>query len=82
SQHDNPLAAWRRMGSAGWLSACALACANLGFVVGITHTDVANVLVILATMPLFGAVLGWIVLRERVLARTWVAILMALAGIL
>lgn len=81
AQRTGPIAAWRRMGRLGWLSAAALGGANLLFVAAIMHTTVANVLVILATMPLFGAGLGWLVLREPVRPRTWCAILLALAGI-
>ncbi|MEO3433243.1 EamA family transporter [Inquilinus sp. CAU 1745] len=81
SERRNPIALWRGMGRMGWLSALALAGANLCFVAAIAQTHVANVLVILATMPLFGAVLGWLVLREAVRGRTWFAIALALAGI-
>lgn len=80
-ERRNPIILWRGMGKMGWLSTSALAGANLCFITAITQTHVANVLMILATMPLFGAVLGWLVLREAVRGRTWFAIALALAGI-
>ncbi len=68
----------------GWVlpvSALLMAVSNLSFVGAITHTTVANTLVILATLPLFSAVLGWLLIGERVERRTWVAIAVALAGV-
>lgn len=63
------------------LSALPLALANFGFVGAMTNTTVANTLVILATMPLFAAVLGWIILGERPAGRTWAAIALGIAGV-
>ncbi|MBT4219673.1 MAG: EamA family transporter [Rhodospirillaceae bacterium] len=72
---------FRHMGRAGVLSMILLATANPGFVGAIFNTSVANVLVILATLPLFGAVLGWFIIGEAVTPRTWVSILCAIVGI-
>lgn len=72
----------RAMGPAGALSAVLLAGTNFGFVSAMLNTTVANVLVILATMPLFSAVLGWLLIGERVRPRTAAAIALALVGIL
>lgn len=69
------------LGRDGWASACLLAAAQIGFVLAITNTSTANTLVLLATMPLFGAVLGWLLLRERVARRTIAAITLAMTGI-
>lgn len=68
----------------GWpllVSTCLLSASNLSFVGAITHTSVANTLIILATLPLFSAVLGWVLIKERVRARTWWAIAAALGGV-
>jgi drug/metabolite transporter (DMT)-like permease len=47
-----------------------------------SRTTVANTLVILATMPLFSAVLGRLLIGEAVRRVTWVAIVVALAGVM
>ena len=55
---------------------------NIAFVAAIVNTTVANVLVILAAMPLFSALLGWLLIREGVERRTWLAILAAFSGVI
>jgi drug/metabolite transporter, DME family len=42
---------------------------------------VANAMLLFATAPFMTAVLGWIILRERVRVATWVAIAAAIGGI-
>jgi drug/metabolite transporter (DMT)-like permease len=79
---ERPLARIAGMGRWGLLSALCLSGGQIGFVLAVANTSAANTLVLLATMPLFGAALGWMFLRERVAPRTRVAILVALAGIL
>jgi drug/metabolite transporter (DMT)-like permease len=51
------------------------------FMVALSRTTVANVLVVMAAAPLLAALLGLVVLREPVLPRTWAAIVIAAAGI-
>jgi drug/metabolite transporter (DMT)-like permease len=68
-------------GRLGLLSTLLMAGANLTFIGAITQTTVANTLVILATMPLFSAILGWALIGESVQKRTWVTIGAAAAGI-
>ncbi len=75
------LEVWRSIGKTGLFSALLMVGGNLGFVVAITYTTVANTLVILATMPFLSAVLGWWLIGEAVPSRTWVSITVALAGI-
>jgi len=53
---------------------------SIGFVVSVVTTSVANTLFIVASAPLFSALLAWIVFRERTPPRTIVAILIAMAG--
>ena len=75
---------WATMRQAGWplaLSTGLLAISNIGFVGAITHTTVANTLVILATMPFFSAIFGWLLIGETVSRRTWTAIVAAIVGI-
>jgi drug/metabolite transporter (DMT)-like permease len=71
--------AFAGIGRWGWLAVGLLSGTQIGFVGAMTHTSVANTLVILATMPLFAALIGRIFLKERVAPRTVAAI--ALAGI-
>jgi len=51
------------------------------FMVALMRTSVANVLVVMAASPLLAALLGLVVLREPVAPRTWLAIVIAAAGI-
>ncbi|GGC03107.1 membrane protein [Marinobacterium zhoushanense] len=52
------------------------------FVFSISHTQVANTVVILASSPLFAAALSWILFREPTPKRTLLAILVAITGVL
>ncbi|MBL6930339.1 MAG: DMT family transporter [Rhodospirillales bacterium] len=72
---------FRNFGRAGWISTFLMAASSLSFVGAISHTSVANTLVLVATMPFFSAVLGWILIAEPVKPRTWISILLALGGI-
>ncbi|MEE8394257.1 MAG: DMT family transporter [Rhodospirillales bacterium] len=72
---------WRSIGGLGLFSALIMVGSNFGFVGALTHTTVANTLVIIATMPFFSAVLGWVLIGEKVRTGTWVSILFAMCGI-
>ncbi|SCA55426.1 conserved membrane hypothetical protein [Candidatus Terasakiella magnetica] len=65
-----------------WLAIILSAIGTLTFVLSITHTTVANTLVILSTMSLFAALLSMVFLKERIALRTWVAMGCAIIGIL
>lgn len=69
------------MGRIGAAAALVFAASAILFVSSITLTSAANTLLILATAPLFAALISRVVLGERVPARTWAAIVAALAGI-
>lgn len=58
-----------------------LAAVNGFFLFSITLTAVANTLVLFATVPIFGAVFGWVFLREPLRLRTGIAITVGIAGI-
>jgi len=65
-----------------WLLSSALLTGTLvGFSAAITHTSVANTLILLATMPLFAAAIGRVALGERVAPRTLAAIGLGLVGV-
>lgn len=72
---------FRAIGRMGLLLAVLWAGNAILFVVAITHTTVANTLIIIAAAPMIAAVLSHLVLREPVGLLTWAAIVMAFLGI-
>jgi drug/metabolite transporter (DMT)-like permease len=79
-----PGALWRRLRSGGsvlWLSGLCWAVMFTAFMVALTLTTVANVLVTMALAPLFTALLARTILRRPLPVRTWVAVALAGAGI-
>jgi drug/metabolite transporter (DMT)-like permease len=73
---------FRNFGRAGWISTILMTLISLSFVGAIANTSVANTLVLVATMPFFSAILGWIFIGETVRPRTWISISLACGGIL
>ncbi len=69
-------------GRPGLIAVTSLTVAYSGYIVAINRTTVANTVVLLATAPLFAAVLGRIFLGERLRRRTLIAMLLAFAGVL
>ena len=69
------------MGRRGLLAAGLFTLSTTFFVLAITHTSVANALVIIATAPLFAALFSWIFLKETISLSTWIAILVCIGGI-
>lgn len=70
-----------RIGRPGLLSGGISALGTILFVYALRTTSVANTLVILATTPLFSALLSRLFLGEQVARRTWLAILAGLGGV-
>jgi len=68
-------------GRALWLSALCWCVMYTAFMVALTLTTVANVLITMATAPLFTALLSRLWLGHRLAARTWAAIVAAGTGI-
>jgi len=73
--------ALREGGPALWLSALCWAVMFTAFMVALTLTTVANVLVTMALTPLLTAVAARVALGHRLAAHTWAAIVAAGAGI-
>ncbi len=73
--------ALRRAGVAGLLSGCMWATMFVTFMLALTLTSTANTLIMLAVAPLMTAILARIVLRTPIVPRTWLAIMIAMAGI-
>jgi drug/metabolite transporter (DMT)-like permease len=75
---------WRRMGRAGgilWLSGACWAVMFTAFMVALTLTTVANVLVTLAAGPLLTALVSRALTGQRLALRTWMAMMVAGLGI-
>ncbi|HET6222253.1 MAG TPA: DMT family transporter [Dongiaceae bacterium] len=75
------LETFRGLGLPGLVLALCFATASTSFVVALSLTTVANILLIQATAPFIAALLGWILMRERVRRRSWLAMFAALVGI-
>ena len=73
--------AYRSVGGAGLGFAASLAVASGAFIVALNHASVAQVLFIQAISPVLAALLGLVVLGERVSRRTAVAMAVALLGV-
>lgn len=80
-RHARPFAALTAGGRAVWISGLMWAVMFTCFMVALSLTRVANVLITQSLAPVFTALLAWIVLRKPVGSRTWVAIVVAAAGI-
>ena len=79
-----PAGLWRSLRAGGralWLSGACWCVMFTAFMLALSLTSVANVLVTMAVAPLFTALASRFVLHHRLPARTWVAIVVAGAGI-
>jgi drug/metabolite transporter (DMT)-like permease len=76
----NPLATIRKAGMAGLISGAMWGLMFTVFIVALTQTTVANVLVVCSLGPLFTALLAFAVLREPIPVPTWLAIVAAAIG--
>ncbi|MFZ6674731.1 DMT family transporter [Undibacterium sp. Xuan67W] len=71
----------RLLGKIGLLSGCMWATMYSCFMIAITMTTVANTSIMESLSPLFTAFLAWLILRQHIPGRTWLAIAAACAGI-
>ncbi len=71
----------RRAGPSLWASGLCWSVMFTAFMVALTLTSVANVLVTMAVGPFLTAVFAWMFIGQRIPARTWAAIAVAGAGI-
>ena len=79
-----PQALWRSLRSGGramWISGACWCVMFTAFMVALSLTDVANVLVTMAIAPLFTALAARFMLGHRLAARSWLAIVVAGVGI-
>ena len=75
------IAAFVAAGRGGLVAGACLSGGFIGYVLSLQLTSVANAVFMLGASPFFVAVLGYWLLGERVRAATWLAMLIALAGI-
>lgn len=72
---------FRDMGLPGFAVAVCFATASTCFVVALSYTKVANILLMQAGVPLLAALLSWLLFREKVSAATWAAIAGVIVGV-
>jgi drug/metabolite transporter (DMT)-like permease len=75
------LGLFRNMGLPGVGVALCFAMASSSFVVALSYTTVANILLMQAGVPLIAALLAWMLFGERASGATWIAIAAVIAGV-
>jgi len=75
------VATFRELGWPGVALGLCFATASTAFIIGLNYTTVANIMFVQAGAPFIAGLLGWLLLGERVKARSWIAMGAALAGI-
>lgn len=81
TERSGTFRAFRRIGRSGLALAVFMAISSGSFLLALNHTSVANVLFMQAAAPMMAALLGWVLLSEPVDGRTWVALVLAGAGV-
>lgn len=71
----------RRSGGKAVLGGFFIGIAMFCNIIAMRHTTIANATMVMATGPIIAALLGWLLLGERVSRMTWVAIAVAAAGL-
>jgi drug/metabolite transporter (DMT)-like permease len=79
-QGGRPFTTLRAAGTASLVSGAMWAVMFTCFIVALTLTTVANVLVVSSLGPLCTALLAWLMLREPIPLRSWIAIVAASIG--
>lgn len=80
SSGGRPFAQIRRVGLAGAIGGFGLVFAFAGSIYAIQTTTIANAVFLFTASPFVAAILGWLVLGERVKPWTWAAIALAVFG--
>jgi drug/metabolite transporter (DMT)-like permease len=79
-QRSKAVAGIKAAGGLGLISGlmwCVMLCC---FMIALTLTTVANTLIVMSVSPLLTAFLAWLLLHQRIAARTWTAIAAAVVG--
>lgn len=78
-------ALWRDFRTAGWAGLLAAACwayASASFVFALQYTTVATISVIQSIGPFVAALLAYVLMGEKLRGRTWIAMAIALVGVI
>lgn len=78
----NAIGTVRAAGRYGILSGLMWSVMFVCFMIALTKTTVANTLIVMSVSPLLTAFLAWMILRQHIPQRTWIAIAGAFVGIL
>ena len=73
---------YSRIGLSGLIGGVSLGIANISFILSITTTTAAVTMMMLATQPFVAAILAYIFLKEKISKTTFIAIIIAAAGII
>ena len=73
---------YSRIGLSGLIGGVSLGIANISFILSITTTTAAVTMMMLATQPFVAAILAYIFLKEKISKSTFIAIIIAAAGII
>lgn len=73
--------AFKAMGLPGLVVALCFMTASISFVLAISYTSVANVILINAAVPLVAALISRVFLGEKISGTTWMAIAAVIAGV-
>ena len=72
----------KKSGLAGILGGIFLSTSFVGYIFAMTETTIGNVVFIIASQTLFLAVFGYFFLKEKISLRTFVAIILAISGVI
>ncbi|NRQ13392.1 DMT family transporter [Ensifer sesbaniae] len=75
------LALFKGMGWPGVAVGLCFTIASTSFIIAISYTTIANVVLLGAGVPLFAALMSWVLFRERVSRFTWGAITAVIVGV-
>lgn len=80
TERKHILQSFKSSGIPGLAAGAFLAISMICYVNSLSYTTVANALVLQGTAPLFAAILGWFLLRERISAGTGLAIIVVIVA--
>ena len=72
----------KKSGSAGILGGFFLSTSFVGYIFSMTETTIANVVFIISSQTLFLAVFGYFFLKEKISLRSFLAIILAVSGVI
>lgn len=81
-ERKNTLALYKKMRGLDFLIALSLALGFIFYLLSLFTTSVANTVLVLSTGPFIAALLGWLVLKEKVTIVTILAMIAAIAGVI